>query len=49
MPAQISLGETELFGSQNYKADVTVTIWDYGVLSVLFQIQLLPEPVGILY
>lgn len=43
-PVRINLGESEFtLGPHLYKAEVTVTIWDYGVLSVLFQV---PIPAG---
>lgn len=43
-PVTMSLGESELtFQNETVKAEVFVKIWDYGVLSVMFQI---PIPAG---
>ena len=42
-PLRISLGETEVvLGPHTIKADLSVTVWDYGVLSILFQIPIAP-------
>jgi len=38
-PVTIALGETDLtFHSQNLKVEVFAKFWDYGVLSILFQV-----------
>jgi hypothetical protein len=43
-PITLGLGETEiLFQNEPVKAEVSAKIWDYGVISILFQI---PIPLG---
>jgi hypothetical protein len=42
-PVRINLGETELsFLSEPFKAETWATVWDYGVVSILFQIPIQP-------
>jgi hypothetical protein len=42
-PVTLSLGETEVnLQDRTYKAEVFAKIWDYGVLSLMFQINLQP-------
>jgi len=42
-PLRITLGEAEFkLGPHAIKADLSVTVWDYGVLSILFQIPIVP-------
>jgi hypothetical protein len=42
-PVRINLGETDLsFLGQTFKAETWATVWDYGVLSIMFQIPMPP-------
>ena len=42
-PIRIALGELDIpIGKHKFKGECSVTLWDYGVLSVLFQIPIAP-------
>jgi hypothetical protein len=42
-PIRLMLGETDVhIGQERFRADMVGTIWDYGVLSIVFQLQIKP-------
>jgi hypothetical protein len=43
-PITLGLGESEIvFLNENVKAEISAKIWDYGVISILFQIPIPPD------